>query len=65
MFGCEPSGLLPPSHKKSNLVLDVIYLMIMNLDIPLSRFIVLICHIASSIRFVFFGTEGVEVRAFS
>lgn len=46
--------ILPSSHKKTNLILDVIYRNTMNLDIHLSKFIVLEC-VTSHPRFVFLG----------
>jgi hypothetical protein len=44
--------------EKNNLVLDVTHPNTTNLDIPLSRFIVLE-YVTFSTRFVFFKTEGV------
>ncbi len=47
-------------HKKTNLVLNVTYYSTINLDIPMSRFVVLE-YVTSSIRLVFYTTEGVRL----
>jgi hypothetical protein len=48
----------PSVPKKTNLVPDVTYSSIMNLDRDMSRFVVLGC-VTSGTRLIFYGTEGV------
>lgn len=52
-------NILPPFNKKPNLVPDMIHPITTNLNIHMSRFVIL-KYVTSDRRFVFYGTKGVS-----
>lgn len=57
----RPIDLLLPFYKKMNLALDVIYSSTMNLDICVSRFIVIGCVIFET-KLIFYEMEGLIIK---